>query len=205
MNEINVNFCLINGSTLYRQYFMTVERTWVIKKVGIWSVLVYIEQIFLKSIWTLPVWIIGEERMLEHWKCKKKVDTNPKKCLLCLRIHGRYFKFCHLSTLKTEVEDEETLSEHLSTSPLECKLHEGRGFVFHCSFLSTHTSSWHIAWAQKRIVDKEWVPGSELINLKGGKKAEHSIILLWIGKFCLRNQEKKKSPKKIRRYQVREK
>lgn len=92
MNNINANLCLINGSTFYRQYFLTVERTWVIKKVGIWSVLVYIEQIFFKSIWTLPVWIIGEERMLEHWKCKQKVDTNPKKCLLCVRIHGRYFK-----------------------------------------------------------------------------------------------------------------
>lgn len=52
-----------------------------------------------------------------------------------------------------------------------------------------------IVRAQKIIVDKEWIPGIELTNLKGVEEAEHNLLLLSAGKFCLRHQEKEQKSK----------
>lgn len=79
---------------------------------------------------------------------------------------------------------------------LDLKLRDGSDFVFHCSFLDTHTSPWHTVRAQKVIADEERTPGGELTNLKKKEKAERSLLLLWTGKFCLRQQEKKPKSKK---------
>lgn len=83
----------------------------------------------------------------------------------------------------------------LNVTPLKLKLHEDRNFVFHCSFPITYASPWHIVRAQKIIVDKEWIPGIELTNLKGVEEAEHNLLLLSAGKFCLRHQEKEQKSK----------
>lgn len=72
-------------------------------------------------------------------------------------------------------------------SPLKVKHHEGRDLITVLSPRS-NTSPGHTVSAQK-IIDKEWLSGSKLINVTGPppKKVKHTLLLFWTGKFCLRH------------------